>query len=54
VKGELLDKGDLSQLLHKVSLLESKLNSEAREKTHLAEEVAALREENQRLQVSML
>ena len=45
-----LENGDLSQLLQKVNLLETRLNSEAKEKTHLAEEVAALREENLRLQ----
>lgn len=41
----------VSELLEKVNLLETRLTSEAREKSHLAEEVAALREENQRLQV---
>ena len=40
----------LSKLLEKLNTLESRLNSEAVEKTHLAEEVAALREENLRLQ----
>lgn len=52
VKGEVpsLENGDLNQLMHKVSLLESRLSSEAKEKTHLAQEVAALREENLRLQ----
>jgi signal-induced proliferation-associated 1 like protein 1 len=42
--------GDVSNLLEKVTLLETKLTCEEREKIHLAEEVAALREENLRLQ----
>jgi signal-induced proliferation-associated 1 like protein 1 len=42
--------GDVTNLLEKVTLLETKLTCEEREKIHLAEEVAALREENLRLQ----
>jgi len=42
---------NVNELMEKVNLLETRLTSEAREKSHLAEEVAALREENQRLQV---
>jgi hypothetical protein len=42
--------GDVSHLIEKVSLLETRLTSEAREKCHLAEEVEKLREENLRLQ----
>ena len=40
----------LSQLLVRLESLESRLNSESREKTELADEVAQLREENLRLQ----
>ena len=47
---KVLPKGDVSHLLEKVSLLETRLTSEAREKSTLADEVAALREENLRLQ----
>ena len=38
------------QLLHLVSRLESKLNTETVEKSNLEGQIAALREENQRLQ----
>merc|ERR1712223_1537966 len=42
--------GRLSQLLERLESLEYRLNSESRQKTELADEVAQLREENQRLQ----
>ena len=41
---------DVDRLLERVNLLETRLNSEAAEKSQLASEVAALREENLRLQ----
>ena len=40
----------LSQLLERLESLEYRLNTESRQKTELADEVAQLREENQRLQ----
>merc|ERR1712228_501151 len=40
----------LSQLLERLESLEYRLNSESRQKTELADEVAQLREENQRSQ----
>ena len=40
----------MDALLERVSALESRLNSEAVEKSRMAEEVEALREENVRLQ----
>merc|ERR1711976_851077 len=40
----------LSQLLERLESLEYRLNTESRQKSELADEVAQLREENQRLQ----
>ena len=50
LNGAPLDEVKMGQLLEKVNQLETRLNSESAQKSHLEEEVNALREANLRLQ----